>query len=117
MGPWIFPVFRALRAMRRLRGTAADPFGRTRLRRMERALVAEYDGLVAEALELLGPETAADVLAIAELPDVVRGYEDVKVRSVERFRGQASGLLLQLGVTDLVSLAAGDREPAVARAT
>ena len=42
----------------------------------------------------------------------VRGYEDVKVRSVGRFREQASGLLLQLGVTDLVSLAAGDREPA-----
>ncbi len=112
LGPWIFPAFRALRGMRRLRGTAFDPFGHTRVRRMERALVAEYDGLVGEALQLLGPETAGDVLAIAELPDVVRGYEDVKVRNVERFREQAADLLVQLGVTDLVSLAAGDRETA-----
>ena len=117
LGPWIFPAFRALRGMRRVRGTAVDPFGKTRMRRLERALVAEYDGLVVDALELLGPDTAGDVLAIAELPDLVRGYEDVKVLSVERFREQAADLLLQLGVTDLVSLAAGEREPAVARAS
>ena len=32
LGPWFVPAFRALRAMRGLRGTSMDPFGRTRVR-------------------------------------------------------------------------------------
>jgi indolepyruvate ferredoxin oxidoreductase len=37
-----------------------------------------------------GPETA---LAVAELPDMVRGYEDIKLANVERFRARAAELL------------------------
>ena len=37
-----------------------------------------------------GPETA---LAVAELPDMVRGYEDIKLANVERFRTRAAELL------------------------
>ncbi len=32
----------------------------------------------------------------AELPDIVRGYEDIKLRSVERFRTEASRLEAEL---------------------
>src|SRR5262249_17807131 len=39
LGQWSRPAFRALRSMRRLRGTAFDPFGHTKVRRTERALV------------------------------------------------------------------------------
>ena len=41
--------------MRRLRGTALDPFGRAKVRRVERELIAEYEELVAEALAQLTP--------------------------------------------------------------
>jgi indolepyruvate ferredoxin oxidoreductase len=88
-GPWIRPVFRVLHRLRRLRGTPLDPFGRTAVRRVERALPGEYRTLVGAALEHLRPETVAQVVALAELPDAVRGYEHVKLQNVARFRERA----------------------------
>ena len=96
LGPWIFPAFRVLRAMRRLRGSVADPFGHTGLRRLERGLVAEYDELLTQALAMLSPGTAGEVVAVAELPDIVRGYEAIKLRNVTRFRERADELLGKL---------------------
>jgi indolepyruvate ferredoxin oxidoreductase len=87
------PVFRVLRAGRRLRGTPFDPFGHTATRRTERALVPEYLGLLAAAMEHLGPDNASVVARLAALPDVVRGYEAVKARNVATFRTEAAELL------------------------
>ncbi|MGA6160985.1 indolepyruvate ferredoxin oxidoreductase family protein, partial [Stenotrophomonas sp. NPDC087984] len=39
LGPWFRPVFRTLRAMRKVRGTRLDLFGYAHLRRVERALI------------------------------------------------------------------------------
>ena len=90
------PMFRALRALRRLRGTALDPFGRTEVRRVERALIEEYRDLVGAALADLRPTTAAVVLQILQLPDMVRGYEHIKLANVERMRERAKELLHDL---------------------
>lgn len=87
LGAWFVPAFRLLKAGRRLRGTAFDPFGRAEVRRVERALPGEYLSLLAAATDR---ETA---LAIAALPDMVRGYEDIKLANVERFRDRAAELL------------------------
>jgi indolepyruvate ferredoxin oxidoreductase len=92
LGPWFDPAFRTLRRMKRLRGTRLDVFGLPEVRRVERALPGEYRALVEHALELLSPATFDTALAICELPDVVRGYEDVKLRNVARFRQQAQAL-------------------------
>jgi indolepyruvate ferredoxin oxidoreductase len=92
LGPWFVPVLRLLRAGRRLRGTKLDLFGLPRVRRVERALPREYRALVARSLERLTPVTHGTVAEIAELPDVVRGYEDIKLANVERFRGLAAEL-------------------------
>jgi indolepyruvate ferredoxin oxidoreductase len=86
------PSFRVLRSMRKLRGTPFDPFGRTRVRKTERSLIAEYRSLVNDALADLGPSTLDTAVALACLPDGVRGYEDIKLRSVEEFRRQATEL-------------------------
>jgi indolepyruvate ferredoxin oxidoreductase len=96
LGRSAVPLFRVLRGSRRLRGTAFDPFGRTGIRRLERALIDEYRVLVATALDELVPDTAAVVLEIVQLPDMVRGYEHIKVANVERMRGRADELLAQL---------------------
>ena len=80
------PTFRALRAMKGLRGTRMDPFGFAEVRRVERALPGEYRELMVRALDRLTPVTHGVVAEIAELPDVVRGYEEIKLRNVERFR-------------------------------
>ena len=97
LGRWFLPAFRLLRAMRRLRGTPFDAFGLPRVRRVERALIGEYRDLVARSLARLTPATQPTVVAIAGLPDLVRGYEDIKLRNVERFRAEAQRLELELG--------------------
>jgi indolepyruvate ferredoxin oxidoreductase len=62
------------------------------VRRTERELVVEYRDLVTRALDHLRPETEATVLELCELPDEIRGYEDIKLRSVRRFRIKAAQL-------------------------
>jgi indolepyruvate ferredoxin oxidoreductase len=96
LGPWFLPAFRALRGMRRLRGTRLDPFGYAEVRRMERALVGEYEQLVSEALAHLDPETHDVAAELCELPDVIRGYEEIKLRNVALFRKRAEPLRRRL---------------------
>ena len=101
LGAWFRPALAALRAMRGLRGSALDVFGWARVRREERALVGEYRALVERALGVLGPATHDQAVALAELPDMIRGYEQVKLDSVAQFRRRAAELAekLDLAVT------------------
>ena len=96
LGPWFVPAFQVLRAMRGLRGTSMDPFGRTRIRVLERALIEEYLGLVDHLIGRLSPATAELAVRLAELPDSVRGYEDVKMRTVESYHQAMAELRAQL---------------------
>ncbi|KAB2884269.1 MAG: indolepyruvate ferredoxin oxidoreductase family protein [Albidovulum sp.] len=80
-GPWMFRAFRLLAAMKRLRGTAFDPFGRAAERRMERALIAEYEADMAEVLLKVTPATGDAVQALARLPLDIRGFGPVKEAS------------------------------------
>jgi indolepyruvate ferredoxin oxidoreductase len=86
------PAIRLLASGRRLRGHWFDPFGWARLRRIERKLPAEYCDVLRTQLASLGPDTLAQAIEVAELPDLVRGYEAVKLVTVAEFRrrlGQA----------------------------
>jgi indolepyruvate ferredoxin oxidoreductase len=85
--------------MRGLRGTAMDPFGRTRVRVVERELIEEYLGLVDHLIGRLNPDTAPLAVRLAELPDGVRGYEEVKLRNVESYRQSLADLRAQLDDT------------------
>jgi indolepyruvate ferredoxin oxidoreductase len=96
LGRWFVPGFRMLYRMRRLRGTRLDPFGHAKVRRVERALITEYEALVEDALSLLTPDTHATALELLELPDVIRGYEEIKLRNVVLFRKRADGVLKRL---------------------
>jgi indolepyruvate ferredoxin oxidoreductase len=89
-------LFRVLVRLRRLRGTALDPFGRAEVRRVERALGDEQREVVRRALEALAPRTHEEVARIAGLADAVRGYEDVKLRAVAAWRRDAEDALAAL---------------------
>jgi indolepyruvate ferredoxin oxidoreductase len=82
--------------MRRLRGTPFDPFGYTQVRKVERQLISEYRTLIVEALGALAPGNHGTAKALASLPEVVRGYEEIKLASVEEFRGRAASLRAEL---------------------
>jgi indolepyruvate ferredoxin oxidoreductase len=96
LGPWFVPAFGVLRALRGVRGTRMDPFGRTRVRVVERELIEEYLGLVDQLTGRLSPATAALAVKLAALPDMVRGYEDVKLRNVEAYHQSLAELRGQL---------------------
>ncbi|MEU7810854.1 indolepyruvate ferredoxin oxidoreductase family protein [Pseudonocardia sp. NPDC049154] len=86
LGPWFRPAFRALVAARRLRGTVLDPFGAATVRRTERALVTEYREVLDELARSVRPDNHALAVEIVSLPDLVRGYEEVKMGNVVRYR-------------------------------
>ena len=79
-------AFRSLVPLRRLRGTALDPFGKTAERKLERAIIDEYRGQIDQALAELGPDNYDSAVELAELPDVIRGYSDLKLANIERWR-------------------------------
>jgi indolepyruvate ferredoxin oxidoreductase len=96
LGEWFVPAFRSLRRMRRVRGTRLDPFGRAEVRRVERELIVEYEELVSEALTLLTPATHDTAVELLELPDLIRGYEDIKLRNVALYRKRAEAIRRRL---------------------
>jgi indolepyruvate ferredoxin oxidoreductase len=98
-GPWIGPVFALLARMKRLRGTVADPFGRTAERRMERRLIADYVATVerlAARPELASSKAGLD---LARLPDMVRGFGHVKAANAQRYEKRRAELLAALDRT------------------
>jgi indolepyruvate ferredoxin oxidoreductase len=92
LGRWFDGAFRLLVALRGLRGTALDPFGRALVRRVERRLVSEYKALVEKVLVGLSPESYERATKLAGLPDMIRGYEEIKLRNVQRFRDEVRAL-------------------------
>jgi indolepyruvate ferredoxin oxidoreductase len=96
LGRWFLPAFRMLWSMRRLRGTKLDPFGLAKVRRVERKLIGEYEDLVLEAMAHLNEQNHATAVELCELPDVIRGYEEIKLRNVALFRTRAKPLVKRL---------------------
>ncbi len=100
LGSWFKPGFQVLYAMRRVRGTRIDPFGRSQIRATERALIGEYVDAVDAAMAVLSEPFLPTVLAVAELPDIVRGYEHVKLGNVAKFRDELAGHMAVLEGSD-----------------
>ncbi|MGV0773193.1 DUF6537 domain-containing protein [Mycobacterium syngnathidarum] len=93
LGSWATPALRVLKAMRRLRGTPLDLFGHTGLRRLERELIGEYTAILQRLAGELTTHNHSTAVAIAALPDVIRGYEQIKLDNVDSYRTQVATLL------------------------
>ncbi|MHB1328492.1 MAG: indolepyruvate ferredoxin oxidoreductase family protein [Gemmatimonadales bacterium] len=93
LGAWFRPAFRLLRAVRGLRGSWLDPFGRDAIRRVERELIGEYREMIEAELAGLSEATHARAVALARLPDMIRGYEGVKRGNIERYRSAVRDLM------------------------
>ena len=92
-GGWMQRAFGVLAKFKGLRGTAFDVFGYTAERRTERALIAEYRALIDELLASLSQERLADAVALASLPEEIRGYGHVKERHLAKARAKRDSLL------------------------
>ncbi|MDB5914633.1 MAG: indolepyruvate ferredoxin oxidoreductase, partial [Ramlibacter sp.] len=104
LGPWFAPALKLLRAAKVIRGTALDVFARTEVRRLERRLLAHYEAVVQQLATRLTVGSHDNAVRIAALPDMVRGYEDVKLRNARGYASEinretaALGLQLPLAV-------------------
>lgn len=95
LGRWFESVFRLLAALKGLRGTPFDLFGYTRERRIERALIGEYRASIERALTDLSAAGYERAVQLALLPDLVRGYEQIKLDSVRRYRARLAEMSAQ----------------------
>jgi indolepyruvate ferredoxin oxidoreductase len=92
-GRWMLPAFRMLAALRGLRGTALDIFGRTAERRMERQLIADYERLMTELVAALTPDNHALAVELARVPEQIRGYGHIKERNIKKAKEREASLL------------------------
>ncbi|WP_288580052.1 indolepyruvate ferredoxin oxidoreductase family protein [uncultured Methylobacterium sp.] len=99
-GPWMMTAFGMLARMKRLRGTALDPFGYTRERREERRLVQDFEALLTEIARDLTPANHAAAVGLAGLPQRIRGYGPVKARNLEAVRAEEAALLARFRTDD-----------------
>ncbi|QIL88921.1 indolepyruvate ferredoxin oxidoreductase family protein [Microbulbifer sp. SH-1] len=83
-GGWMHRAFGVLAKLRFLRGSALDIFGYTAERKMERALIAEYEKLVNEVVGRLNAENHAAAIELLSYPDMIRGYGLIKDENVEK---------------------------------
>ncbi|MGH9270365.1 MAG: DUF6537 domain-containing protein, partial [Ilumatobacteraceae bacterium] len=98
-GPRTTPIFRALAKSKRLRGTLADPFRWAEVRKVERAMVPEYERAVDRLAKRLTAGNLDEAVAIAELPDQVRGYEDIKLPRARKYREELATRLKSYATT------------------
>ena len=90
---WIWPALGVLARLRFLRGTPFDPFGYTAERRLERALITDYERTLGKLLAHLTPHNRALAVEIARLPLEIRGFDLIKRANAERVKERERTLL------------------------
>nr|WP_229417655.1 indolepyruvate ferredoxin oxidoreductase family protein [Pseudoduganella buxea] len=96
-GSWMWKAFAVLAKLKGLRGGTFDIFGRTEERRMERALIGEYRQIVAELLAGVTADNYDQAVAIAALPEKIRGFGHVKEAAVATYHADKVRLLAAFG--------------------
>jgi indolepyruvate ferredoxin oxidoreductase len=92
-GPWMLSAFRLLAKLKFLRGTPFDPFGRSLERRTERGLVRDYEAMLDELLAKLSPENHGLAVALASIPEKIRGFGHVKAWHLQSAKAEEAALI------------------------
>lgn len=103
LGPWFRPIFVILYKLRWIRGTKLDIFGYHEVRRTERELISEYVNTVEALLAELNPQNQEAAVSIAALPDLIRGYEDIKLKNVALYRDRVKEEMTNLNQPQFAS--------------
>jgi indolepyruvate ferredoxin oxidoreductase len=91
-GSFIMLGFKLLAKMKGLRGSALDVFGNTAERKMERGLLKDYLATIDVIVAKLAPFNHAQAVALAKLPEGIRGFGHVKERHVAETKVKEIGL-------------------------
>ncbi|WOI34329.1 indolepyruvate ferredoxin oxidoreductase family protein [Tritonibacter scottomollicae] len=106
-GPGTERLFRLLAKLKGLRGTPLDVFGYTAERKMERALIKQYESDMKTWLPQAESVDMDALVALAELPLQIRGFGPVKMQSETQAAKRREELLIALkqGTTPLKAAA------------
>jgi indolepyruvate ferredoxin oxidoreductase len=96
LGPWFKQPLRILAKMKKLRGTWLDLFGYAEVRRAERQLIPWYQQTIELVLEHLNTGNHALAVMIANAPDAIRGYEEIKLRRIDERKNEVAQHLANL---------------------
>ncbi|GAA4022412.1 indolepyruvate ferredoxin oxidoreductase family protein [Actimicrobium antarcticum] len=113
-GPWMMKAFSVLARFKGLRGTALDIFGYTDERKMERGLIVAYRQTISALLSALTPENLATAVAIARIPEDIRGYGHVKERHLQAAKLKEAALLASFSAPASTTITALSRDRQVA---
>jgi indolepyruvate ferredoxin oxidoreductase len=78
------PAFTVLAALRKVRGTWLDVFGKTAHRRAERQRIDDYERQILDLLADLNEHNYDAAVQIASVPEMIRGYDSVKDQSAQQ---------------------------------
>jgi indolepyruvate ferredoxin oxidoreductase len=92
-GAWMKYAFRVLAKLKGLRGGAFDPFGHAEERRRERQLITDYEALIEQVITTLSADNHGVAVALASLPERIRGFGHVKHKSIEAVTSEREALL------------------------
>jgi len=92
-GAWMIPVFRLLARFRKLRGTRLDLFGMSAERRLERALIGEFENNVEILLQHLSLHNIDLAVEVVTEYLEIRGYGPVKEEAAEKARARIESKL------------------------
>ncbi len=92
-GPWMKLAFRILARLRGLRGTRFDPFALTADRKLERALIGEFEELIEQILSGLRAANLTEATEVVSLIMDIRGYGPVKEEAAKKIRNEISDRL------------------------
>ena len=87
-GTGTITLLKLLAKLRTLRGTPLDVFGYSHDRRIERALIAEFEQRLEKALEQLTVDNASEMRDIIASYMDIRGYGPVKDTAIEDVRAR-----------------------------
>jgi indolepyruvate ferredoxin oxidoreductase len=91
-GPWMLTVFGVLAKFKVLRDTPLDPFGYTKERRTERQLIRDYEKLLTTLMAELTPYNHQAAVALAAIPEKIRGFGPVKQRHLTAAKAEEAAL-------------------------
>ncbi|WP_424833750.1 indolepyruvate ferredoxin oxidoreductase family protein [Ruegeria sp.] len=96
-GEWFLGLLKLLSRLKVLRGTPLDPFGYSAERRMERALIRQYEKDMKQVLPKLNDETRDAITALARLPLDIRGFGPVLRENEAKAAKRREELLAAIG--------------------
>ena len=89
-GAWMRPAFKVLARMKGLRGTALDPFTYSADRKLDRALLDWFEGVMSHVEHSFDPDRADEAQALLAAPQEIRGYGPVRHKAAEKVMAEVA---------------------------